>query len=106
MDRGTLGTSGIWRTQVDQAKVYSRASRLRKNLWAGVSTLSIDGCTLGVGIAGLVFCVWPGGVRVCVLNSAFSVAVVGRGLGEKEKAWEAAQADCRRTPNSPNHKSL
>jgi len=31
MDSGALGTSGEWRTQVDQAKVYSRASRLRKN---------------------------------------------------------------------------
>jgi hypothetical protein len=28
MDSGALGTSGVWRTQVDQAKVYSRASRL------------------------------------------------------------------------------
>jgi hypothetical protein len=28
---GALGTSGEWRTKVDQAKVYSRASRLRKN---------------------------------------------------------------------------
>ena len=28
IDSGALGTSGGWRTQVDQAKVYSRASRL------------------------------------------------------------------------------
>ena len=31
MDKGAVGTSGVWRTQVDQAKVYSRAGRLRKN---------------------------------------------------------------------------
>jgi sorbitol/mannitol transport system substrate-binding protein len=46
VDSGALGTSGVWRTQVDQAKVYSRASRLRKNSMAGVSTLSIDGCII------------------------------------------------------------
>jgi hypothetical protein len=60
MDSGALGTSGVWWTQVDQAKVYSRASRLRKNSEGG----SIDAFNLwlylGVGIAGLVFCVWPG----------------------------------------------
>jgi hypothetical protein len=30
MDKGAVGTSGVWRTQVDQAKVYSRASRLKE----------------------------------------------------------------------------
>jgi hypothetical protein len=59
MDSGALGTSGGWRTQVDQAKVYSRASRLRKNSMGW----SIDGFQLmvvaSVGIAGSVFSVDP-----------------------------------------------
>ena len=33
MDRGALGTSGVWRTQVDQVKVYSRASRSKEEFY-------------------------------------------------------------------------
>jgi hypothetical protein len=32
MDNGALGTSGERQTQVDQAQVYSRASRLKNNV--------------------------------------------------------------------------
>ena len=47
MDKGALGTSGVWRTQVDQAKVYSRTSRLRKNwICPGASNLSGFSVTL------------------------------------------------------------
>jgi hypothetical protein len=36
MDKGALGTSAVWRTQVDQAKVYSRTSRLSELLKPGL----------------------------------------------------------------------
>jgi hypothetical protein len=51
VDSGALGTSAVWRTQVDQAKVYSRTSRLRRVCWGLAAKTSLRYCRFSLLLA-------------------------------------------------------